>query len=75
MSDEKTVAKTKKKNRVARFFSGVATEFKKIIWPDRDTLLKEFLVVVIVTLITGVIIALVDFGANYLFDFLLSLGE
>ncbi|MEE8815294.1 MAG: preprotein translocase subunit SecE [Lachnospiraceae bacterium] len=74
MSDEKAVTKTKKKNAAARFFGGVVAEFKKIIWPDRDTLLREFLVVAITTVITGLIIALVDYGANYLFDFLLKLG-
>ena len=39
-----------------KFFDGVKAEFKKIIWPDRDTLLKQSVVVVAITIVLGVII-------------------
>ncbi|MDE7211972.1 MAG: preprotein translocase subunit SecE [Lachnospiraceae bacterium] len=35
-------------------------EFSKIIWPDKETLFKESAVVVIVSVVLGVVIALVD---------------
>ena len=40
MSNEQKVSKTPKAPKV-KFFDGVKAEFKKIIWPDKDTLLKQ----------------------------------
>ena len=53
-----------------KFFDGVKAEFKKIIWPDRDTLLKQSVVVVAITIVLGVIIALVDMVVQYGVNFL-----
>ena len=36
MSNEQKVSKTPKAPKV-KFFDGVKAEFKKIIWPDKDT--------------------------------------
>ena len=44
------------------FFKGVSNEFKKIIWPNKDTLLKETVAVIIISIILGVIIALLDWA-------------
>ena len=53
-----------------KFFDGVKAEFKKIIWPDKDTLLKQSVAVVAITIVLGVIIALanmiVQYGVNFL---------
>ena len=48
----------------------VKAEYKKIIWPDRDTIVKQLLAVLVVSVITGAVIALVDFGFQNLIDFL-----
>lgn len=62
--------KTQKKN----WFKGLNVEFKKIIWPDKQTLVKETASVVSVSVVLGAIIALVDFLAQYGFDILVNLG-
>lgn len=53
-----------------KFFDGVKAEFKKVIWPDKNTLLKQSVAVVIVSIGMGVIIALIDvimqYGVNFL---------
>lgn len=49
-------------------------EFQKIIWPDRDTLLKQLAAVLVVSVIVGVLIALIDFGFQNLIDVLVKLG-
>lgn len=53
-----------------KFFDGVKAEFKKIIWPDKDTLLKQSVAVVAVSIVLGAIIALIDmimqYGVNFL---------
>lgn len=63
MSNEEKTPKIK-------FFDGVKAEFKKIIWPDKDTLVKQSVAVVAVSIVLGVIIALIDmimqYGVNFL---------
>ena len=61
--------KTQKKN----WFKGLDAEFKKIIWPDKQTLVKET-AVVSVSVVLGAIIALVDFLAQHGIDILVNLG-
>ncbi|MDD6716891.1 MAG: preprotein translocase subunit SecE [Firmicutes bacterium] len=56
--------------KAASFWNGVKAEYKKIIWPDRDTVVKQLVAVLVVSVITGAIIALVDFGFQNLIDFL-----
>ncbi|WWR16331.1 preprotein translocase subunit SecE [Lachnospiraceae bacterium JLR.KK008] len=52
------------------FSKGVQTEFKKISWPDRTSLLKQSVAVVCVSVVLGVIIAVLDmilqYGVNFL---------
>ena len=54
------------------FFKGVKTEFRKIIWPDKESLIKQSTAVVIVSVIVGAIIAVIDRGVLYGIDFLLK---
>ena len=69
MSNEEKASKAPKAPTV-KFFDGVKAEFKKIIWPDKDTLLKQSVAVVIVSIIMGAIIALIDVIAQYGVNFL-----
>lgn len=55
------------------FFKGVKTEFKKIAWPDRDSLFKQSVAVVCISVVAGVIIAVLDFLFQYGIDFLTTL--
>ena len=55
------------------FFSGVKAEFKKIIWPDRDKTLRQSVAVVAVSIVVGVIIAILDFAAKNAVNFLTSI--
>ncbi|MBR4342151.1 MAG: preprotein translocase subunit SecE [Lachnospiraceae bacterium] len=55
------------------FFSGVKKEFKKIVWPDKVTLMKESAAVVVVSVILGAIIALVDAAIKFGLDKILTL--
>lgn len=71
MSDS---AKTESKSKPKRsFWQGVKTEFKKITWPDKESLLKQSLVVVCISLILGALIAVLDFMFQNGIDFLISL--
>ena len=55
------------------FFKGVKTEFKKIVWPDKDSLLKQSTAVVCISVALGAIIAILDFLFQYGIDFLTTL--
>lgn len=52
------------------FFKGVQSEFKKISWPDKTSLVKQSVAVVCVSVVLGIIIALLDtifqYGVNFL---------
>lgn len=50
----------KKESQVKLWFEGLSAEFKKIIWPDRKTLVKQTAAVVVVTAVLGVLISVFD---------------
>ena len=64
----KTAKKPKKKSSKPNFFSGVAAEFKKIIWPSRKTLFRQTTAVVVSSIILGAIIYLVDLIVKFGID-------
>ena len=66
----KTATASKKKSRL----QGLKAEFRRIIWPDKDTVVKETTAVVVVTVILGVIIALLDFVIKTGLDKIIQMG-
>ena len=56
-----------------KWFDGVKAEFRKIIWPTREDIQKETTAVVVVSVILGVVIALLDFIIQHGVDFLVNL--
>ena len=42
------------------FWNGLKAEFRKIIWPDQSTVAKQTVAVIIISLIVGIIIAILD---------------
>ncbi len=69
------MADSAKKEKASKpsFFKGVKAEFKKIIWPDKEALLKQSVAVVCISFVVGIIIAILDFMMQYGVDFLTSL--
>ena len=63
MSNAQKVSKPPKAPKV-KFFDGVKAEFKKIIWPDKDTLLKQSVAVGVVSIVMGIIISLIAVAAQ-----------
>ena len=53
--------KEKKSSGQAKtWFEGLRSEFKKIIWPDQKTLVKQTVAVVTITAVLGVLISVFD---------------
>ena len=55
------------------FFKGVRSEFKKITWPGKDDIIKQTVVVTVITAIVAVLISLIDLGLKYGINFLTNL--
>ena len=65
-------ANTEKESKTS-WFEGVKTEFGKIIWPDKKSLGRQTAAVVIVSIILGIIIAVLDTVFKYGVDALVGL--
>ena len=55
-------AKTPKAKKSGKqgFFSQVKAEFKKIIWPSRQSLAMQIVAVIVATVVLGALIVLID---------------
>lgn len=57
--------------KIGGFFDGVKAEYSKIIFPDRETLKKQTIAVLIVSVFIGALIFVLDFVMKYLLGFVL----
>ncbi len=59
-----------KKTGAKDWYQGLRGEFGKISWPDRETLTRETVTVTVVSIVIGVIIAMLDMVLQYGISFL-----
>ena len=57
----------RKKNKIAEVFYEFRAEFKRIVWPSKEELLKHTITVIVISLIFGAYIALLDIGFGAVF--------
>ena len=55
------------------FWQGVKAEFKKITWPDRQSTVKQSILDVAISVVVGVIIAVLDYIILHGVDFLTTI--
>ncbi len=60
--------KTQKKS----WFKGLQAEFKKVIWPDKNALVKQTTAVVTVSVLLGAVITVIDAIMKYGIDLLVK---
>ena len=70
MGQTEKVEKTPKTS----WFKGLVSEFKKISWADRKSVVKQTIAVISVSVVVGLIIALMDWAIGYGVDFLVGLS-
>ena len=70
MGQNEKVEKTPKTS----WFTGLKAEFQKIIRPDRQSIKRQTIAVVAVSVVTGLIIALLDWLIQYGVNFLIGLS-
>lgn len=68
------MGETENKAPKESFFKGLSAEFKKIIWPDKKSLARQTTAVVAVSVVMGLVIALLDSLIQYGVDFLVGLS-
>ncbi|MBQ9032550.1 MAG: preprotein translocase subunit SecE [Parasporobacterium sp.] len=54
------------KSNKPSFWKGLKAEFKKIIWPSRQDVIRQTILIIVVTIILGVIIKFLDTGIQAL---------
>ena len=75
MAETKETKKEEKKQvKKKSFWQGVKAEWKKIIWPTKQDLGRQTVLVVVISVITGALIAAIDSGALTFINWLISLG-
>ncbi len=62
-----------KKSKKPGFWAGVKTEFGKIVWPEPASVGKQSVAVAGVSVVTAVLIVLIDMVVRYGVSFLLNL--
>ncbi len=55
------------------WFTGLKAEFDKIIWPEKKSLTRQTIAVIAVSIVLGLIIAVVDVFIKYGVDALVNL--
>lgn len=76
------MAEAKKKNwfartwgKIRKFFRDLKSELKKVVWPTKEQVLKNTLVVALCVLVLGVFIWVFDFVAGLGITGLISLAK
>ncbi len=59
--------------RIANFFKDYKSEIKKVVWPSRETVVKNTLIVLVMCAIVGIYVAALDFGLAKLIGLILGL--
>lgn len=65
-------ANAKPKKKIGEWFKGLKAEFHKIIWPDQNSVIRQTVTVVIITIILGLIIVMLDAVIQYGLDWIIG---
>ncbi|MBO4679510.1 MAG: preprotein translocase subunit SecE [Lachnospiraceae bacterium] len=52
------------------FFKTVAIEFKKIVWPSKEDVLRQSVAVTVIAIVVGILITIFDFLIQYGVNFI-----
>ncbi len=69
-NSKKAAASKKPKKSIVKYFKDLKSEFKKVVWPSRKTVINNTVVVLIALIISGIFV----WGLDTLFATLLRLA-
>ena len=61
-----------KSGKISDFLNGIKAEFKKIVWPTKDDIVKETVAVISSSIVIGIIISILDFIFKVLLNFVIK---
>ena len=61
-----------KSGKISDFLNGIKAEFKKIVWPSKDDIVKQTIAVISSSIVLGIIISILDFIFKFLLNFVLK---
>ena len=68
---DKAEKKSAKKEKKPSFFKGLKKEYKKIVFADKETVAKQTVAVVSMSIFIGALIAVLDLVMKYVLGFIL----
>ncbi len=68
------MGETESKAPKESWFNGLSAEFHKIVWPEKKSLARQTAAVIAVSVVLGLMIAIMDFLIQYGVDFLVGLS-
>lgn len=74
-NEEKAAGGKEKAVLKRSWFQELKAEFHKIVWPDKNSLVKESIAVIIIAIIIGCIVSLVDMGLSKGLETLMALVQ
>lgn len=60
MATKDSVKKAEEKKGLAKYFRGVRSEFKKVVWPTKKQILNYTLIVIVACILFALLLALFD---------------
>lgn len=54
------------KKEKGSFFQNLKLEFKKIVWPDKNSAVRQIVLIIVVTIILSILVRLLDTGIQAL---------
>lgn len=60
MATKDSVKKVEEKGGLGRYFKGVKSEFKKVVWPTPKQILKYSVIVIVVCILVAILLAVYD---------------
>ena len=61
-----------KSGKISDFLNGIKAEFKKIVWPTKDDIIKQTIAVISSSIVLGIIISILDFIFKVLLNFVIK---
>lgn len=71
-SEKKTSETPKKPNKFVKWFKDLKSEFKKVVWPTKQTVINNTFVVLVTMLITSAFVGGLDYGLLSLIELALK---
>ena len=68
MAEEKAIEK--KPSKIKKFFKDLKSEFKKIVWPSKESVFRQSVAVTAIAIVVGILITVFDFLIQYGVNFI-----